>query len=74
LLSDALQPSSPEGRPGGSLGIPDSPRAVVKKRLIAVYLGYRRSATMALAPLTRLQLERGGGPELVALGRKPDLD
>ena len=71
LLGDALQPSMPEGY-SGSVRIPPGPRLAVKKRLIAGYMGYRRSATTMLGPLTRLQLERGGGPELVALGRKPE--
>jgi SAM-dependent methyltransferase len=72
LLGDALQPSAPEDR-SGSVRIPPGPRVAIKKRLIAGYLSYRRSATTVLAPLTRLQLQRGGGPELVALGRKPQL-
>jgi SAM-dependent methyltransferase len=72
LLGSALQPSAPQDR-GGCLRIPPGPRVAVKKGLIAGYLRYRRAATAMLTPLTRLQLERGGGPELVALGRKPEL-
>jgi len=69
-LGDALQPSSPQDGPGGPR-LPDGARLAIKKRLISGYLAYRRSASTVIAPLSRLQLSLGGGPELVALARKP---
>jgi 2-polyprenyl-3-methyl-5-hydroxy-6-metoxy-1,4-benzoquinol methylase len=70
-LGDALQPPTEEGANGG-LRISNGTRIAVKRNLITGYLIYRRSVTRMLAPVSRIQLERGGGPELVAIGRKPE--
>jgi hypothetical protein len=60
----------------GGIGLSTSPgvapRLAVKRRLISAVLGYRRTVTIALALLTRAQLARGGGPELVIVGRSTD--
>jgi SAM-dependent methyltransferase len=70
LLGAALQPPARED-PRSDIRITAGSRVAVKKHLIAGYLGYRRSASTVLTPLTRLQLQHGGGPELVVIGRKP---
>ena len=64
----ALRPPSGGDAESGPL-IDGAARVAVKKWLIGAYLGYRRAASIALAPLTLAQLKRGGGPELLIVGR-----
>jgi len=73
VVGDALRPATPAGGPAAPARprMPDGTRVAVKKRLAAGFLAYRRSATAALAPLSRIQTAHGGGPELLAIGRKP---
>jgi 2-polyprenyl-3-methyl-5-hydroxy-6-metoxy-1,4-benzoquinol methylase len=69
-LGDALSPRT-QGPGQSNARMPDSARIKLKRNLITGFLGYRQSATAMLAPLTRIQLQRGGGPELVAIARTP---
>ena len=67
-LGTALQPPSGDSAKSGPR-LNETARMAIKRRLIGAYLGYRRTATIALAPLTRAQLKKGGGPELMIVGR-----
>ena len=69
-VGDALRPAAPASSPTLSW-VPDRTRFAVKRRLIVGFLAYRRAATAVLVPLSRIQIQRGGGPELLAVGRKP---
>jgi 2-polyprenyl-3-methyl-5-hydroxy-6-metoxy-1,4-benzoquinol methylase len=69
-LGDALAPGE-QGARAGAARLSEQDRMAMKSHLIATYLAYRRSATKALAPLSRAQLRHGGGPELVGVARKP---
>ena len=66
-LGNALQPPRTPNRP---FPMKEKARLTLKRHIIGAYLGYRRSATVAIVPLTRAQLRKGGGPELMIVGRK----
>lgn len=66
-VGSALQPRSDST---SRFPMNEKSRITLKRHIIGAYLGYRRSASVALAPLTRAQLRKGGGPELVIVGRK----
>jgi SAM-dependent methyltransferase len=68
-LGSALRPPSGPSTEGGTR-LNGISRTAIKRWLIGAYLGYRRVGSTALAPLIRVQLEKGGGPELLILGRK----
>ena len=68
-LGSALQPAAPDAPPGAGR-LSDARRISLKRQLLATYQAYRRAATMMITPLSRLQLARGGGRELLMIGRK----
>lgn len=45
------------------------PHSAVKGRLIGAYRGHRRTAVISVDPLTRAQLEKGSGRELMMVNR-----
>ena len=69
----ALQPSAgqPSAGRAADVGARFGPaaRLAAKRGLLGAYLGYRRTASIALIPLTRAQIARGGGPEIMVVGR-----
>jgi SAM-dependent methyltransferase len=68
-LSNKLQPTS-TGSVAEESVLPDRKRAALKRQLLRIYMSYRRGASVILWPISRLQVARGGGPELVAVARK----
>jgi 2-polyprenyl-3-methyl-5-hydroxy-6-metoxy-1,4-benzoquinol methylase len=67
-VGNALQPRPDTLSDGGSA---EAVRMAVKRTLVAAYCGYVRVGSALIRPLTDLQLRRGGGPELMAVGRAP---
>ncbi|HVB42314.1 MAG TPA: class I SAM-dependent methyltransferase [Streptosporangiaceae bacterium] len=69
-VGSALQPSADRQAPA-RVRLSEGTRVAAKRQLLATYQAYRRAATLMLTPFSSLQLERGGGRELLAVGRKP---